>query len=1115
MSKRLEFLKKKPIPSTFEKVAAKPGTQQDKVFLKTQITNKTDTSSFDKAALLHDIKGKIGIGYSVERIEDSKPLPKPPVKKSPLPIGKPRKLKARLRLMYDPYVIKSQLSDESIQSSSKRKRKKEDKPEIEEEKQKEPIKSKPIKGKLIPDVDLPKGEKETYDKVDQLSLPISPYYLNNREFFINSINRLFDGFDDDSEDEYEDETKDVMKEKCLKAQDSDEFTLMTHQKIVKMYIQLYTPYRGLLLYHGLGSGKTCSSIAIVEGLKSHKKVYIMTPASLEKNYKTQLKECGDKLYRLNQHWSKKKINIKNIDELNEMVSLLGIKKTTIRSMGGGWIADTTSPPNYNSLSSDEKKEIDTQINELLDAKYTFLHYNGLRDRHISKHSNNYSRNMFDNSVVVVDEAHNLISQIVNKIGSINLEKLHTLVESGDQVLSISLKLYHYLMDAKNCKIILLSGTPMINYPNELAIIFNILRGYIKTWSFKVSTSGALSEMDIKKTLGAIGTVDYVEYNSNNELLTITKNPFGFYNMEDASNKFLGVKYDERGNMSDDDFEQAIQAALLNKKVKIIEKKIALNRALPEKFEMFSQMFLNDKGEIQNKKTLQKRILGLVSYLGDKKALMPEILNTNMIEIEMSDFQIPIYAEARYSELNEAKRNAKKKKKESIYDNTTSTYRVFSRAFCNFVFPGDTLPNGKKLVRPMPHSNDDAKEGGIKVAETDIDALNSEQLEAFPDGIYDGSNLSAELDRESNTYGKKIYDALSGLKSNSNKYLSRAGLSKYSPKFLKILDVIEETSNNPEQDGLHLIYSQFRTLEGIGVFKLVLEENGFAELKVKKDALGIYELDIKEEDFGKPRFALYTGTETEEERELIRNIYNSAWEKIPVKMKEELEKMSSNNFYGEILKILMITSSGAEGINLKNVRHVHIMEPYWHPVRLEQVIGRARRICSHIDLPLNKRNIQIYIYIMVFSEEQKKKKEAYKELFIKDKSDSGNPETSDGHLLSILTKKRLITDQMLLILKETSIDCLVNTKNESNVQCLSLTSGYNTKYAYKPKLLTTDSDKQDVLNVKKKEIKPVVKKYGDTYYAVELTHKEIYDLKKYKKGVIEKVGELVDGKPIFS
>jgi hypothetical protein len=68
---------------------------------------------------------------------------------------------------------------------------------------------------------------------------------------------------------------------------------------------------------------------------------------------------------------------------------------------------------------------------------------------------------------------------------------------------------------------------------------------------------------------------------------------------------------------------------------------------------------------------------------------------------------------------------------------------------------------------------------------------------------------------------------------------------------------------------------------------------------------------------------------------------------------------------------MITSSGAEGINLKNTRYVHIVEPYWNMVRFQQVIGRARSICSHEDLPISEQNIKIFVYLSVFSEEQKK------------------------------------------------------------------------------------------------------------------------------------------------
>ena len=71
---------------------------------------------------------------------------------------------------------------------------------------------------------------------------------------------------------------------------------------MKYYLNIFTPYRGLLLYHGLGAGKTCASIAIAEGLKTHRKILIMTPASLRMNYIEELKKCGDPLYKRNQHW---------------------------------------------------------------------------------------------------------------------------------------------------------------------------------------------------------------------------------------------------------------------------------------------------------------------------------------------------------------------------------------------------------------------------------------------------------------------------------------------------------------------------------------------------------------------------------------------------------------------------------------------------------------------------------------------------------------------------------------------------------------------------------------------------------------------------------------------
>ena len=84
------------------------------------------------------------------------------------------------------------------------------------------------------------------------------FYLNNREKFIDFMDRLFSRYTD----QLAAEEKDIT---CAN-RGGEEFSLLTHQQIIRDYINLYTPYRGLLLYHGLGAGKTCGSIGIAEGL---------------------------------------------------------------------------------------------------------------------------------------------------------------------------------------------------------------------------------------------------------------------------------------------------------------------------------------------------------------------------------------------------------------------------------------------------------------------------------------------------------------------------------------------------------------------------------------------------------------------------------------------------------------------------------------------------------------------------------------------------------------------------------------------------------------------------------------------------------------------------------
>ena len=66
-------------------------------------------------------------------------------------------------------------------------------------------------------------------------------------------------------------------------------------------------------------------------------------------------------------------------------------------------------------------------------------------------------------------------------------------------------------------------------------------------------------------------------------------------------------------------------------------------------------------------------------------------------------------------------------------------------------------------------------------------------------------------------------------------------------------------------------------------------------------------------------------------------------------------------YNPIIRIIIISPSTTEGVNLMNVRQVHVLEQHWNYVRIKQVIGRAIRQCSHKDLPLNDRNVKIFNY----------------------------------------------------------------------------------------------------------------------------------------------------------
>ena len=1082
----LARLKVKPVPNKIEQFKvriAEPATEE-RVEIQTKLLDKTKDNVIDRADFIKKLKGIV----ESSKVKESAPQPiisKPPVKKT-------KKIAKKLKLIPDERdeetdkPVKGREIDTNINTGANIRRT-----------------PKPNMDIIVDDIDMEQiiGDAKLIERLPakekQVLLRANAYYMNNRENFVNFTNALFRPYKEEF-----DKAESTIS--CDKPDDA-KFALLTHQKIVRDYLNIYTPYRGLLLYHGLGSGKTCSSIAIAEGMKTDKQIVVMTPASLRMNYLQELKNCGDTMYKKTQHWDF--IPISNPNEPTEedqkivdtLSGILNISKDSILKRGGAWLVNVKKTSNFDDLDADKKKGLELQINEMITSRYKFINYNGLRNSHLKDMTLDYSINPFDNKVVVVDEAHNLVSRIVNKI---------------KRPESISMRLYEYLLSAENCKIVLLTGTPMINYPNEIAILFNILRGYIKTWSFplNVKTSRKVNKEELLKIFEKFEILDYLDYKSSSKILTVTRNPFGFINI-DKDGTYKGVsnfKVRNKGDLSDVDFIRLLSSILSKHDIEINTNNIHIDtfKALEDDREAFQTRFIDpNTGNIKNAGMFKRRILGLTSYFRSaQEQLMPSFdkdTDFKVVKIPMSNFQFGVYEQARIQERKLAKAAAKKKLKQvttDVYEDAMSSYRIFSRAFCNFVFPENR--------RPMPKEEEDIEATIKGAADEDIlDAITVRDRLDNPDGLYGADDidvLESDIKKMTdNTYADRIQTEMNYLKDNAARYLSPKGLETYSPKFLHVLENLKDVDHR----GLHLIYTQFRTIEGIGVLKLILDANGFTQFKIKKDAGDVWRLDIPEDKRGIPTYALYTGTETAEEKEIIRNIYNSNWSAVPNTIVTDLSTISTNNLYGEIIKILMITASGAEGISLKNTRYVHIIEPYWHPVRTEQVIGRARRICSHQDLPPDLRTVNVFLYLMTFTKEQMAGDGAI-ELKLNDvsKFDETVPVTSDETLYEISTIKERISQQLLTSVKESSMDCTVYNKpgTKDSVKCFSFGKSSPSTFSYKPSISNEEVDTVAQMN------KTTINWTADTVnmdidgikkaFARNPKTNEIYDLQSYRDAV---------------
>jgi hypothetical protein len=902
-----------------------------------------------------------------------------------------------------------------------------------------------------------------------------------------------------------DEKYDNVSEIPKTASNENPFNPKVVQRLIHDFMRGSSPYHGLLLYYGLGVGKSCSALAISEAINTLDRVLFVSKASLEDNFKGQIKFCGAEYMRQMNHWV-----FCDCDSPaeQELAAKLGITPKMIDKNGGIFLIDYSQSeyPNYQHMTSGMKSRLNQQIDMMLANRFQFLHTDDPR------YHFKISQADFDNSVIIVDEVHNLINTIA----------------SGN---SRGQLMYNYFMNATNSRFIFLSATPMINRVYEASPLFNILRGYMPYLEFTLKSAydSVIDFDNIKYALQQNKYVDQVSFNRIKKLIRVSRNPANFITSATRSNQ--GLLFAPKENINDEEFKDAVE--------KIIGKygyeytiREGRDTALPVDEVEFERQFYNvELNKMKKTELFKRRIAGLTSFYGylDPK-LFPKASQPKIELVPMSDYQQTVYENVRHDEITKEKNQRKKRADEQF----PGTFRIYSRFACSIAFPEELIGSSKEEL--LEHLTKD--ERTIEEIDGNEEPMISETLtETAAESLSSVEMAISEADRRRQ---KKELDVqlksklVSFFRKNKDKYLDidNGSLAKYSPKYLSII------KNLVKSPGTALVYSQFVTLQGLFIFSLALEQTGeYQQFSIRKVG-SQWQIDNPDWDPKKKSFIFYSGKEDKEMREIYIKIFNSQWDKLDSSCDSLAAHLKSlygeeQNLYGKVINVFLTNRTGAEGIDLKHVRQVHIMEPYWQYVLMDQVIGRAVRTNSHIRLPEKDRTVDVFFYLSTLTPEQ-----IDKIGYVDVRRDTcrynndplgkyGKVVTTDEAVYILAKRKDKIISECQLLIKESAFDCSlfyadnVKMPENSSMRCLDFPSKDRGDYLFVPNLADTEEIKElgqekivevvykaVMINGKKFYYPSVPDPSGNTY---------LYDETFPGKARPRPVGKVVkfqNGKPVF-
>ncbi len=735
-----------------------------------------------------------------------------------------------------------------------------------------------------------------------------------------------------------------------------QFNLSPFQSFLKNYISLDTPYNGVLVMYSTGVGKTCAAISIAEGFKKALKQFgkrILVLTTLRKNFENELFNFG------------KEASKKSADEV---VQCTGKEYEILK--------DTKH------LSQVQREN---EIKKMIKNYYQFYGYQKFAN-HVIKETNGwdgseekineqilkYIHKEFDDRVIIIDEVHNIKTDI-----------------SEDWKKSIQPILLSIVRHAKNTKLVLMSATPMFDRSDEIIFILNLLLA--NDGREEVKKSDIFNKDDTLKE-EAVPLLrhllkGYVSYARGERPMVF---PF---RLSPADAKIPTVEFDMDGRPMNE--EEKIKFT----KIVDCEMEGIQNRT-------YMYYYEKNKKKIKFREELEVEVNAQSLEEENKVNKEKENDNSDSIVDKNKISNIESDKEENNNKINvdvKSKFNIKNQPK-SLLNNLTYISTV--------VYPTIFNPENNNDENNSNNSSDNYSNND-----------NRKKFKLSPYGSYGKEGLENDTDNGRGGYYKPKQTDQGKKKSTQYKYQKHAiingvpfmdekYLKEYSSKFYKILQEVKRAQ------GLCFVYSRYVD-DGILPLALMLEQNGFEravddnEKRLLDEPVGVKRNKIcykcgelitdqihhneKLKDYHQFRVAkyiLFFG----EQKDIIR-----------ITKEEALERFcAKTNMNGEEIKVFLGTKTVSEGLDFKRLRQVHILQPWYNLSRHEQIIGRAIRNCSHIALPIEKRNVEIFQYAATLNSKTKGLKK--------------NTESIDLKYYGYAESKDRVIKRIMRILKQTAVDC---------------------------------------------------------------------------------------------